>query len=505
MNTICKPEESIVPLITSVAVSQDGRYTLDSIDSLIGNFQSTIVTLPAETTNLARLISTYGSDVVFQSNENLNRMLTGIAAPIIPNYPTINERITTGVPITPVEYAEFVTEFLYTPFSLNVDIATDYVKIVTELDTFFADNFTNNSMNSFCSIAPIVFGAIQGFFNLLDSFNDIVSKIQNFSLASLLDMLKEKIIDVIDKTIEKVKGIIENFSLKNIMGEAETFFNEKIVAKALELKETAESFFSEKNIKSLKDKIKGLINYATSLFKNPSIEEIQYLIYRFCAFISKVEKEINFLKGPLELLVENYKNAISTLTGRSNYNTAAAVASGAIRYGVDQRRTGVTESQTRETSYGNEEPIDPAEIDNVTKWNNGKGDSRVTFDGGPLRDGEQSWSKVEPLAKIRLMRLQAAFGKQLLIKSAWRSIQRQEELYAKDLADNGGSPSGNVAKPGSSLHNSGLAFDVVWSGINTQTREEFIEMARSKRFGGIGRYGTQFVHIDIGAERSWGS
>ena len=505
MNTICKPEESIVPLITSVAVSPDGRYTLDSIDSLIANFQATIVTLPKDTTNLSRLISTYGNDIVFQSNENLNRMLVGIAVPIMPNYPMINERITSGVPITPVEYAEFVTEFLYTPFSLNIAIATDYVKIVTELDMFFGDNFTKNSMNSFCSIAPIVFGAIQGFFDLLDSFNDIVSKIQNFSLASLLDMLKEKILDVIDKTIEKVKGIIENFSLKNIMGQVETFVNEKIVGKALELKETAESFFSEKNIKSLKDKIKGLINYATSLFKNPSIEEIQYLIYRFCAFISKVEREINFLKGPLELLVENYKNAISIITGRSNYNTAYAVSAGAIRYDTGQRRIGVAESQTRESSYGNEEPIDPAEIDNVTKWNNGNGDSRVIFGDGPLRDGEQSWSRVEPLAKIRLMRLQAAFGKQLIITSAFRSIESQQKLYEKDLAENGGVPSGNVAKPGSSQHNVGTAFDVVWSGINIQTREEFIEMARSKRFGGIGRYGTRFVHIDIGAERSWGS
>ena len=103
------------------------------------------------------------------------------------------------------------------------------------------------------------------------------------------------------------------------------------------------------------------------------------------------------------------------------------------------------------------------------------------------------------------MRLQAEFGKQLIITSAFRSIELQKKLYEKDLAENGGVPSGKVAKPGSSQHNVGTAFDVAWSGINTQTREKFIEIARSKKFGGIGRYGTKFVHIDIGAERSWGS
>lgn len=505
MNTICKPEDSFVPRVTSTILSPDGRYTLDSIDSLISNFEATIATLPEETTNLARLISTYGEDVVFQSIETLNRMVVGVAAPILPDFPVLNERIETGVPITPVEYAEFVSEFLYTPFSVDTAIATDYTKIITELDAYYAGTFTKNSMNSFCSIAPSIFGAIQGFFDMLDNFKDVISKLKNFSLASLLNMLKEKIMEVIDKTIEKIKGVIENFSLKNIMGQIETFVNEKIIGKALELKESAMSFFSEDNIKALKDKIKGLIDYAISLFKDPSIEEIQYLIYRFCSFISQVENSINMLKGPLDLFVQNYQNALSTLSGRSNYNTAGAVAAGAIRYDTEARKSGVQEGQARETQYGNEEPIDPAELDEVTKWNNGRGDSRVTFTGGTLRDGEQSWSRVEPLAKIRLMRLQKAFGRQLIIISAYRSVELQKRLYEQDLAKNGGKPSGKVAKPGSSPHNQGIALDVLWSGINIATREEFIELARANKFGGIGRYGTQFVHIDIGAVRSWGS
>jgi len=503
MNNICKPEETNIPTVTSVIISPDGRYTLDNVNALISNFQSTIVTLPQETTNLARLISTYGSDAVYQSNETLNRMLVGIAAPILPNYPTINERINTGVPITPVEYAEFITEFLYTPFTIETNSVTDYVRLVSELDDFFTQNFSKSSMGSFCALAPSIFGAIQGFFDILDSFKDIINKIQNFSVAALLNQLKEKIKAVIDKTIEKVKNIIENFSLQNIMGRVETFVNENIVGKAMELRDEALRFFSEENIKNLKDKIEGLINYAISLFKDPSLEEIQYLIYRFCNFISQVENAINSIRNPLDTFTSNYQSALSVISGRSNGNTASAVSAGAIRYTQDQRRAGVAGARSAETAAGNPPPIEAAEIEGVTPWNNARGDGRIGFAGGWLQPpdpnskdcrrrnspGEEGWTRVVPEVRIRIMRVQARFGRRLIINSGYRP------------------PAYNACLSGAatnSQHLQGNALDVTWSGINEQTRQEFINIALEEGFRGIGIYRrSNFVHVDIGPSRRW--
>jgi hypothetical protein len=503
MNTVCKPEESIVPPVTSIIRSIDGRYTLDSVNTLINNFQQTIVTLPSETTNLARLISTYGSDAVYQSNEAINRMLVGIAAPILPSYPAINERINTGIPITPVEYAEFVTQFLYTPFTVQTNSVTDYVRVVSELDDFFTSNFSQNSMGSFCALAPSIFGAIQGFFDLLDSFKDIVSKIQNFSVANLLNQLKEKIKAVIDRVIEKVKNIIENFSIQNIIGRVETFVNENIIARAMELRDEALRFFSEENIQNLKDRIEGLINYAISLFKDPSLEEIQYLIYRFCTFISQVENAINSIRNPLDTFTSSYQNAASVLSGRSGLNTASAVAAGAIRYDQGQRRAGVSEGRRAEEAVGNPPPIEAAEIEGVTPWNNARGDSKIGFAGGWLQPadpnsaecrrrnspGEEGWTRVVPEVRIRIMRVQSRFGRRLIINSGYRP------------------PAYNACVGGAtnSQHMQGTALDVTWAGINIENRNEFIRIAREEGFRGIGRYGTRFVHVDIGPERIWGS
>jgi uncharacterized protein YcbK (DUF882 family) len=526
-NSICKPEESNIPPVTSTIISPDGRYTLDNVNDLIDNFQSSIVLLPQETTSLSRLISTYGSEAVYQSIEVVNRMLVGVAAPILPNYPSLNERINTGVPITPVEYAEFVTQFLYTPLTIEIDSVTDYVRVITQLDDFFTSNFSSSSMSSFCALAPSIFGAIQGFFDILDNFRDIINKIRNFSVADLLNQLKQKILDVIDRTIESVKRIIENFTIENIVGRVEAFVNETIISRVVEMRDLALSFFSEENIQNLRNRVEGLINYAISLFRDPSIEEIQYLIYRFCSFISNVENAINEVRNPLNAFTSNYQNALSVVSGRSNGNTANAVAAGAIRYGQDQRIAGIEGARAAETAAGNPLPLQVEEVPGGVPWNDGRGiPGRITFSEGMRNAGREAYERVNPVIRTLISRVQQRFGRELIIVSGYRSPELQRSIWinsavrrglasdraaAATLLDNivasrARNPlSGSVALPGNSQHNHGQALDVTWSGINIQTREEFIAIAIAAGFNGIGRYGTGFVHVDQGSNATWGS
>ena len=486
---ICSPDQNSDTSVTSTIRSQDGRYTLDNIDTLISDFQGVVVTIPENVSNLSRLIETYGAESVYASIKNLNTMLINPDVnSILVEYPVLTERLTTEIPITSIEYSEFVTEFLYTPATLDFEIVSNYSKIASELNEYFTYNFTSNSMSSFCSIAPSIFGAIDGFFDSLDNFKDILGKIKNLNVVNLLKQLKDKIINVVDKVIDKVKKAIENFSISSIIGRVEIIVNENIISKVTEIKEEALRFFSEENIKKLKSKIEGLINYAISIFKEPSLEEIQYLIYRFCNFIAQIETSINSIRNPLDSFANNYYNTYNTLNRISNINTANAIAAGAIRYNQEQRKSEYIRMRDAETLIGNPRPIESSEIDGVTSWNNGKGDTRIGFQGRWVSlVGEEGWTRVSPKVRVLLMRVQSKFGRKLIVNSGYRPPEYNRSI-------------GGASR---SLHMSGLALDITWIGINIENREEFIRIAREEGFGGIGRYGTRFVHVDVGPQRNW--
>ena len=73
-------------------------------------------------------------------------------------------------------------------------------------------------------------------------------------------------------------------------------------------------------------------------------------------------------------------------------------------------------------------------------------------------------SGLEPETKQRFLDMAdeyyAATGEPLKMESGYRSVEHQQRLYDEDIANNGGTPSGYVAKPGSSPHNFGEAIDL---------------------------------------------
>ncbi len=54
------------------------------------------------------------------------------------------------------------------------------------------------------------------------------------------------------------------------------------------------------------------------------------------------------------------------------------------------------------------------------------------------------------------------------IGSAYRSVERQQQLFDEDIAKNGGVPSGMVGRPGKSNHNHGLALDLQYASPEVQ-------------------------------------
>ena len=493
MNDVCIDQNSIVqtPQITSNVLRPRGEFTLSSIDGLVTQYQSEITQPNYVKTPLNVAIATYGNTAIYQGTAELNSFLKNPdVIEILPNYSEIQNRVNANVFITPLEYAEFISQFLYTPASFSTLIQLSYETPLKQLNNFYSGSFSSK-MGSFCAIANSVFGTIGAFFNLLDSFDlsGLLNKIKNLNAAALLNLLKQKITDMIEKTIDRVKDIIKNFNPASIIGQIETFVNTSIIGKISNLKDAAMSFFSEDNIKKLKNKVKGLIDYAVGVFENPSMEEIMFLIQRFCGFISSIESEINKLKAPLDNFMNNYNEALKVTASRSTGNTVRAVSGGAIRFDNETRKAQINNTRQTLTDAGNPPPIAAADIEGITPWNEGKGDSRITFGPGLQTGamGEEGWTRVNPEVKIRLMKVQARFGRKLQVNSGYRSPAYNAKI-------------GGAKR---SQHSAGNATDIWWSGFNAQTREEFISIALEEGFRGIGRYGTRFVHIDIGPRREW--
>lgn len=476
-----------------------GEFNTSNISSLISTYQNNIVSSPGDNDSIATITREYGEVPFYASVAAVNQYLAreDVRSLInIERHPLLKDRVDSGIILTPIEIAQFTTQFGYTPLTLSAAVSIVSVKVLNELEAFYTKNFTQSTIGSFCALLPNVFAGIGLFFTALDGIADLVNKLKNFSLnfslRSLLNQLKSGITQVIDRVIEKVKGIVENFSLESVVSEVTTFLTERIGSQFQKIKETALKFFDPENIKNFKNKIEALIDYAVGVFKNPTLEDIQFLLFRFCQFASQIENGINAIKNPLEDFTNSYRNTTRVLQANSAGNTVRAVSAGAIRYELPARDSGINTAREIYTAAGDIPPLGPDDFRDITPWNEGRGDSRIKFVGNwPTALGRDGWEMVDVRARAMLMKVQKEFGRQLNVNSGYRSPEYNATL--RGAAKN-------------SYHMQGMAMDISWSGINAETREEFVRIARSNGFRGIGRYGPSagnFVHIDIGPERTW--
>ena len=531
-STASNPEAAVNDVVAAFANELNfGTYTINNADSLSNNFQQGAVFKPISTTEM--LIKQYGEKPFYESvstfntyfeNSKIKKLITNTE-----RYPNITKRINQNLIFTPIEVAEFTNTYQYIPITLKDQANTITPKLLNEVEDFYGSSISNGILDSFCSIMPSVFGAIDGFFDTLNDIQNFVSAIKNFSvqdlsLKLLIDKIKDQIINVVERVVDNVKNIIENFSIENIIKDATTYFQQNVILRFYNIKEKALSFFSPSNIESFKNKIKGIIEYALNLFKNPSLDEIQFLIYRFCSFGAQIENGIKGLINPLTDYTNNYQSSLNTLKSSSNVNTERAIRAGAIRIPPEQRAAAISAAtgnaselepfggagadSTPITSVksGDIAPLSAEELNSVTKYNEGKGDSRITFTGGSLRpaitrEGKKPpawrWETQSMASRVKVMRIQKRFGKQLTMISLRRTYQEQKAIYdrTKDKS--------KVAKPGNSKHEQGHAYDIQWAGYPSG-RKEFLKIAVQEGMVGIGGY-KDFVHIDEGHARYWGS
>jgi len=425
-------------------------------------------------------------------------------------YPNLSDRLNQLPFITTAELIGFY-DYSYINqdhFSAYLTVANP-TNLLKTLDFFYsADNISQSSMGSFCSLVTGVFAKfdkLQGIFSDIKSFvgdfTDIVNSIREFSLSklsarALLESLKKRILRLVDKLVESIKAKLANL-LATIGIDEEFIYNTKAISKKIiDLKTKAEDFFSDLSVENIKKTVSALISYASSTFENLDLEEAQFLILRFCSFIGEMEQLFNSFLNPFKDLQRSYDSSLTVLRSAGNLATAGAIAAGATRFDNSQINAGAfavnnipssrySGSQTP-TGNGNARslPPRPRRVVNVTTQELQEiastgfsyeavlsGNSYIRYRPGPQSAamGSAGWNNVLLTEKVMLLRLAKRWGSTIVINSAWRTFGAEN-----------------------SWHKSGQAFDI---SLPHNRHDTFARMAVEEGFGGFGSYPT-FIHID---------
>ena len=524
MSCTCKPGKALcrsclnqtsTPYVGNT-VGNDGNYTTHQIDVFQKQFEKTIAA-DVISNPLTAAVSKYGRESFYNAVEKINTdfLKRDYIVSILPDYDILNLRVARG-PITPLEFASFIKNSNYTPSNAIISSNAKGARFCNELNDYYNGDFSDSVMGGFCALFGSVFGAYNAFFDLVDSvegfitdIQKLITKIKNIEnplqaifdaikVEALLRAIKEKIIETITKTIEATCRAISNFNVEAITGPLNTPVKIKIAEKTEEKKSALQELCGEDNLQRIIDKIKALIDYASDLFENPSLEEIMFLIARICALATGVEGLIKGLKDPLDDFANRYDEVFNTISNSSNRVTAEAIRAGAFRLEERQRQEQINNARGPWTAAGNIAPMTSEEVIGLPKWEALKAgtDARLKIQGGwvtrmdPVSEG---WTVIDVRVRVMIIRLQ---------------IAAKEAGIANHLTLNSGyrNPVYNEAVGGvkASQHLSGKAADLTWNGFRGRSSEvdEFVSLARTIGFTGIGYYNS-FVHVDVGRERYW--
>ena len=457
------------------------------------------------------------------------------------SYPNIFTRINDNGFITPYEVETFINEsliFTYEDFIRDVfepnsvtefvtgstdpfvSVGTnptdvlilvydpiEYERIIVEFEYYLGTQYpSNESMSSFCDMVPSIFEKLQKFTNLFNNFkaligkiSDKINKIKNIIAGKSLSQLMDVVTNYVKSIFEKEMKRLENLVVGKIVEVQQ--MGARIAGRMTNLIEDAKRFFTKETLDEIIGTVKAQIQYVLDFFKDPDIEEIQYIIARFCTLLSTLKHIFQSKISPIKKLAQTYNETNLALKTSSNLATSKALRAGALRFEpqVYEASNASYSNFVHERSGqegGNYNPaaiaITADDIDGVTPWNNGNGDSRIGFQGGWIAGmGSIGWTEVDDTVQVMLMQVQKEFGKRLLVNSGYRSPAYNSKV--------GGAKA--------SLHMKKKALDITWSGYsgaNSSESQRFIGICRGVGFKGFGGY-SGFIHIDIGTPRDWGT
>jgi len=484
-----------------------GNYTFRQIEAFSAALEQNVLD-EAESNPIAVATRRYG-DTFGEGQQQLNTLLNRTGGS---GYPDLNNRLQQG-PITALEYAGFITDYNLTPADCTDKCFNDVPVLLSQLNSYYQGSFAQSSMGGLCAQMPNFFAQIEGFFTLLGTaeaiikdalefltkirdLDDIIkAAIQKITVKALIEKLKEQLIKGLMDAFDNIRSAIENFNIENVIGNVSTFINEQLVKRVMTQKEKMCLFFNDENKKAIEDKFKSLVDYAVGLFENPNIEELYYLISRFCAFIFNIEALMNQIKSPLDNFANKYSNIANRLKIISNINTSSAIRNGAVRMS-DEKKKELIEKQETMWSPENGKAItptgeEPVNVKRITikeystlpscKDVKEGTDSKIGISGDWVDDencGLEGYVNIDLDVKVYLIRLSDELGSKMDITSGWRSQQYNEEIGA----------------PPESSHMSGKVVDIKAPGDDEET---FTNTAIKVGFKHVRFLDSGDIHLDI--------
>lgn len=480
-------------------VDSAGEFTISQVNKFAEEYAASILR-DIETNPIKKAINLYG-DSIYEARDFLNGNF--FRAPyvqdVLSDYPDLERRWNKGN-ITNIEFSDFLNDYNLTPQSLINKGNNNYTGLLSDLDGYYKASFSDSILGGFCKLVPQVFGAIDAFFDTLvaveDAITQILAKLRNLdealnalaekiTIEFLINEIKKLITELIDKVFAEVMSIVENFNIEEIIGDISTFIREDIVKQIVAQKERACLLLNEDKKKEVKEETESLIDYVAGLFQNPQLEEIEFLVMRFCAYATQIEALIRDVNQPLADYTNRYRRITDRLKVISNLNTSTAVRNGGIRLS-DERKKEVINSMEQQWDE-NEETINPPppsvkeyfSLPSCKAVKEGT-DPKIGISGDwtdPEVLGLEGWVNIDLDVKVYLVRLQEALGQgKLNVIAGWRNEAYNEEI--------GASPE--------SPHLTGLAVDVEILG----DADEMCKIALEKGF----RYckvNSTFIHLDL--------
>ncbi len=520
---------------TEPTVKLDGTYTSAQIGVFAQELTDNIV---AESNNnpIKKMINKFGADF----GESVDYINGAFRNNDTSNYPSLNNRFDRGN-VSNLEMADFMESFNYSPNGLRNQVPD---KILGDLEKYYAGDIFESILGGFCNSMNNLFNQIDAFYDLIGEVDGLINdvnaayeKIKIFAqtgryegrtpleiieqeiVQKLMEEIQKKIIDSVIKIYEKIRAAIDNFDIMEQIGDLVVGIDKHHTKYIMTRKERMCNELTDEQQKKVKDRLKGFMDYAFSLFENMDLATMQFLVARFCALASNVEALVNEIKNPLDDYGNRYQRVIKRLQAIGNQNTSTAIRNGAIRFSREKREGDINSlnslwnegnaNNVPQTVGGYErvdvEPITAQDYKDLPKCMAVmKGSEIFKFEGDVFDEkkgvGLPAYTHIDLDVKVYLKRLQAIYGNTMVITNGWVDQKYNQEVLKKEN-DN--------------PHLSGLVIDIkrdpafesafndipdTEKGLGANFTEDWIELfvknAKKSGFLGVVIY-DKHIHLDI--------
>ena len=245
---------------------------------------------------------------------------------------------------------------------VDQELVPEFVQnLFGQMEFYYAQNMANSVSGGFCSALSAPFGLISKilagvsiFTNLKSLITDLVS---SFGSKSLIDVLKDKLLEIVKKVKEAIEKQVEAIVQKFTSVINQLSAGVRNIEKRLKrMKKNIENFFSDFSIEKIGEKIGQFIDDSMDGFEELDGASIALLLFRFCQFAETLQ---SFLKGPVDGLrtfAASLAYEETLVNSLSKRETREAVRNGAVRLddaGIEQGKNRITKGLAK-----NEESTD---------------------------------------------------------------------------------------------------------------------------------------------------